>query len=96
MTTNKPQGFSLFPSSSRIIFYKNSCFLTTSTVAISVRNFHLYLQIKRLISRLMRVTAFDHYPRYSQPRHDGGIKIPSSRIRLNYMLMRKYCQEGCR
>lgn len=93
MTKNKPHRFVFFPSSCDTVLLGDIRLPATSTLAQSIFD-HFILQIKRLISRLMRVTAFDHYPRYSQPRHDGGIKIPSSRIRFYYTLMRNCCQTG--
>lgn len=95
MTFNKSYGLSLFPSMFRIAAWSKVSSLTTSTLAETIKYFHIRLQIKRLISRLMRAVAI----RPLLPLLSALVfrnKKAASRISLNYTPMRKYCQVGCR
>lgn len=91
MTLNKPYVFSLFPSMFRIAAWSKVSFFTATTLAQSFFD-HIILQIKRLISRLMRAVALKPllpllsalFFRY---------KKAASRISFDYTPMRNGCQE---
>jgi hypothetical protein len=94
MTLNKPYVFSLFPSMFRIAAWSKVSFFTASTLAISIRDFHLYLQNKRLISRLMRAVAIKPLPPLLSALFFRNKKT-TSRISFDYTLMRNGCQAKC-
>lgn len=91
MVMKKLKRFSFFMASSCTVPFRDISFLTTSTVTISVRNLHLYLKIKRLISRLMRAVVFKPL----LPLLSASIfkyKKTTSRIGFYYTQMHKSCQ----